>query len=248
MLRLLLLAFAFLALASASAAQPIVTDRPDFTESPLAVEPGRIQIEFGATFQETADDFQRFNAPEALARIGVLGGVELRLGLPEYVRVEADGPPRVVREDASEPSIGAKLELGEASGIPLGLIVESTIPVLNGVDLEEAAQTVILTGSADLSERFSLGSQIQGTYNDTPETLDLGATLVLGFSVDDQIGTFAEFLFTRQASRDPGTELVFHTGATVLLTEDFQLDAHGGIGLTGESPRYLLGVGASARF
>src|SRR5687767_7085827 len=63
----------------------IVTDRPDFTESPVAVPRGAVQVEMGNTY-ERADDVRANTLGEMLVRVGVHRGLELRLGLPSYVR------------------------------------------------------------------------------------------------------------------------------------------------------------------
>ena len=251
MLRALLLSCL---LAASAAAQPLTTDRPDFTESPLAVDAGRIQVELGATFQ--AFDFQGertvFNTPEALVRVGVARGVELRTVLPEYTRVvrEADAlAPRIVTEDATDPSVGLKVELGNASGVDLGVIAETTVPVVESeFDVDRSVQTVIVTAAGDLSPRLSLGSQLSATYNETPDRVGLGATVVLGLSLDDQIGLFAELAASDPVDVAIDAEVLLHGGATLLLTDDLQLDAHAALGLTDTAPEYLVGVGASARF
>jgi hypothetical protein len=246
-LRLLLLSGL---LAASAAAQPLVTDRPDFTESPLAVPSSRVQVEFGATFQEFEGGATALNAPEALARIGVFRGAEVRVGLPDFARDETGlGQLRVVNEDVTDPSLGAKLELGEASGVALAVVAETTLPFINnGFRPEDAAQTVILTGGASLSPRVSVGGQVGATYNETPETVDLAATLVLGFALDSQIGAFVEVAASDPVDIVADAAFLLHGGATLLLTEDLQVDAHAGLGLTDTAPDYLIGVGASARF
>jgi hypothetical protein len=249
MLRLILSCALLIALVPASGAQSLVTDRPDFTESPLAVPASRVQIEFGTTFQEFDEGATSVNAPEALARIGLARGLELRVGLPEFTRDETGpGQLRVVNEQATDPSVGAKLELGEASGVALAVIAETTLPVFDGIEPEEAVQTVILTAGRDLSPRLSLGSQVSASYNETPDRLRLGATVVLGFALADQVGVFAELAASDPVGVTVDAEVLLHSGATLLLTDDLQLDAHAGLGLTDFSPAYLVGVGASARF
>ena len=58
---------AALAACSVHAQDPISTDRPDFTESPVAVPTGRVQLETGATVVRDAGETIG-SGPEALIR------------------------------------------------------------------------------------------------------------------------------------------------------------------------------------
>ena len=46
---------------------------------------------------------------------------------------------------------------------------------------------------------------------------------------------------------DAPAALLVHTGATLLLSDEAQLDAHVGAGLSDTAPELLVGVGASVR-
>ena len=62
---------------------PLVTDRPDFTESTKTIPRGHLQIEAGFTFvyDRRGDDRLRDHAaPELLLRIGLADDFELRIG------------------------------------------------------------------------------------------------------------------------------------------------------------------------
>ena len=68
-------------------AEPLITDRPDFTESTDAIPAGHFQLEAGYTFtydREHTDRVRDHAAPEFLLRIGVIDDVELRLGWQGY--------------------------------------------------------------------------------------------------------------------------------------------------------------------
>ena len=68
----------------AQSEDPIITDRPDFTESPVSVSPGTIQIELGATAFDY-DAGSLWNAGETLVRYGLFNKVEMRLQLPSAI-------------------------------------------------------------------------------------------------------------------------------------------------------------------
>ena len=63
--------------------EPLVTDRPDFTESTDAVPRGRFQLEMGYTFpydRETTDRVRNLTAPESPLSLGRVDAFRLPLG------------------------------------------------------------------------------------------------------------------------------------------------------------------------
>ncbi|OZC04167.1 transporter [Rubricoccus marinus] len=248
---------ALLAFAAASGAQPLTTDRPDFTESPLAVEQGRFQIELGTTFEEAGSEGPLIVAPEALVRLGVLPFAEIRLGLPNYLRFEGESRATGTRADDgwTDPSVGLKLELGSLAGVDLAFLGSTSIPVDENAEVlgtfgsNRLVPSFLLIAGTDLAPGLSLGTQGGITYNGPgADDADLAATLVFGYSLADQIGAFAEVAISDRVSVDAPASILVHTGATLLLSDDVQLDAHVGAGLTETAPDYLVGIGASARF
>ena len=62
---------------------PLVTDRPDATESPAVVPLGYLQMETGAFFESFDDNGLKVNSTvynTSLLRIGILEHIEFRLG------------------------------------------------------------------------------------------------------------------------------------------------------------------------
>ena len=104
---------------------PLITDRPDFTESPVSVARGVIQLEGGYTFTGVSGT-RSHSLGEILVRVGVGGPLELRFGVNSY-QIEGGSPVRRGMEDSG---IGAKLEVVEAAGArpTIGLIVGASLP------------------------------------------------------------------------------------------------------------------------
>jgi hypothetical protein len=69
-----------------SAKEPLVTDRPDFTESSSSVGSGVLQLESGITFLDLQSGTEVTTVGEILARWGVAEKFELRFVLPTYSR------------------------------------------------------------------------------------------------------------------------------------------------------------------
>ena len=105
----------------AASAQPIATDRPDFTESTETVPRGRIQLEAGVTYER---DFGEgaFSGPESLLRYSPARRLELRLELPDYT---AGGGAGTLGDAAA----GVKVALGPVGPWGLAAIGMLTGPI-----------------------------------------------------------------------------------------------------------------------
>ncbi len=227
---------------SASAADerpPMSTDRPDFTEGPTAVAPGGAQLEGGGTW-ERSDGSSFLSGPEALLRLGIVPRFEIRVGLPNYV--DTDG-----FSGAGDAALGAKLELGSPNGIDLGLIGMLSLPTgEEGISSEEVEPTVILTGGRALDDTWSLGGQVSASSLMLHErTLQYAATLVVGRALQPNLNLFFELAGV--LDEHGNGSLLVHHGYTFPVSPNFQLDVHGGVGLTHDAPDGFLGAGFAVR-
>lgn len=221
--------------------QGLVTDRPDFTESGVTVPVGILQFEGGATYSSLTGDLSEIVVGEALLRWGVFERVEARIGAPSFVSV-SNGD---TQSGLSDGSLGAKVQLGPVgSGWDLAIIGEVSMPIGDEEFSSDALDpSFILTAGRDFSETVSLGVQVAAawpTQGDDRE-FEWGGTIVLGSALSSQTGAFIELAVTVPES---GTApLVGHTGLTYSVSDTFQLDIHGGVGLTDTAPDVFGGVG-----
>lgn len=221
----------------ARAQAPLVTDRPDFTESAVTVPRGTIQAETGFTWERAGGE-ATLSGPEALLRWGLHDRLELRLMLPDYVR----GPAPAGFSDAG---LGLKVAFGERAGWDAALLASAALPLGEAPFGGEAwSPEVALAAGRDVGSRASLGAQLTGTWADAG--LALGGTLVGGWSLTDQGGLFVEVA----ASRAPGeaVAVLLHHGYTWQPLPSLQLDVHGALGVGKAAPAGLLGAGLSTRF
>lgn len=233
--------------------QPLVTDRPDFTESALSVDPGFFQLEFGATWFE-ADDDNVMTLPEALLRVGLSDRWELRLAPGSWLEIDRPG-----REDLSgvtNARVGFKVELVQAvadvlGGMDLALIGTTTVPTGDDDLVSGRWQPeIVLAAGWGLTDRVSLGSNLGVARLDDDGEWFTAAWIsgVIGVAVRDRWGAFFE-LFVFNAERDDGPETVtLQTGATYLFSDDLQFDARIARRLSTEGPDMLIGVGGAWRF
>jgi len=224
------------------ASAQLVTDRPDFTESAVAVPATRVQVEAGASFEvvDTGAGGGAFgvSGPEALVRLGLADGFEARLGLPGYRIADVTRPDD---RGFTDLALGAKAGLARFAEWAVAAIVEVSIPVDSDASVSPLA---ILIVGRDLGA-VSLGAQTEVVWDRTTDRTEVGGTAVVGVPLAEHVGGFAE---VAAGTTPDGAAVLAHTGVTLLHSPDLQLDAHGGLGLTAAAPDAFGGLGLSVRF
>jgi hypothetical protein len=232
-------------------AAPLVSDRPDFTESAETIAAGRVQVEGGAsrTSSEAGDETA---LGELLARIGLTDRLELRLEPGSFEIVDAPGGGEV--EGLGDASVGVKVRLPRiaAAGAPLAaLIVDAELPTgAERVGEEGMRPGAVLALAWELRDGLGLGANLgwRRARADGERFDQASGSLALGWEAAPRTGVFLEwFGFSRDA---PGGDPLHHLdgGFTFAVTPDLQLDLYGGVGLGGDAPEHFVGAGFAARF
>jgi len=237
--------------------EPLVTDRPDQTESASIVPAGWLQIEAGylqeslaqrahaldGTPHDNAVSGTSMQIPGILLRFGVTDVMELRVGTA-YMREEFDRDPAIF-DPTNRGDIAETIELGGLSPLSLGLkalllaergwipqtavLASVTVPGTGSEDFDQnyLAQEFRLAFAHTLSERLSLGYNL-GVSNDESAVAHTGFySLALGAGITDALGLFVEIFGDLPGDAPPVHK--FDAGATWLLSPDLQLDASGGM-------------------
>ncbi|HEX9945053.1 MAG TPA: transporter [Thermoanaerobaculia bacterium] len=236
---------------------PLVTDRPDFTESVSTVPPGHYQIEAGTTFARQGDA-DSSSLGEVLVRIGAGERLEARLGLGSYGRVDPGLPVTGTVSGYEDPSVGLKVRLTEddpdllAPGHPaMALLFATTLPLgSDELTSDEWQPEAKLALSWALTDRWSLGSNLGYAYpaGEDERFHQLSASLTAGLSLTERLGVYLEgFGFSKESTDGSGTRYV-NSGLTWLLSNDLQLDVRIGAGLDDPHPNWFAGLGAAVRF
>ena len=240
--------------ASATASrEPLVSDRPDFTESTSTVGRGDLQAEGGYTFARSAGE-RSSSAGELLVRIGVTRFAELRIEPGSYSWVTSPSGTESGREDGE---IGAKLRLHNAkdetpSPIPaVSVVLKSSVPTGGAVFRENRLQPEVeLATEWTLTRHVGLGTNIDMArpVADGQRSTEFAASASFGFDLSPRFGAFAEaYGFVRQNSGSKRTGYV-DTGLTAALSADLQFDVRAGVGLNGTPPDYFVGAGLVRRW
>lgn len=239
--------------AQGSEPEPLVTDRPDFTESTESVAPGRFQLEAGYTFTRNEDD-KEHALGELLLRVGLWQQIELRLGGNSYVWLDSPDGDAHGFEDMS---LGVKIKLVEGSERfevtrpHVALIIATTLPTGDHDFGEDNPQPEVKLALAwDLSERLSLGSNLNYAFASEADDRfhQFSGSLALGYKLTEKWGCYIEYFGFVPESEDGPNASFFNGGLTYLVTNDLQLDARAGVGLNGDDPDYFTGLGVSWRW
>ncbi len=255
-----------LGLPAAPLTEPLVTDRPDFTESTEAVPFGRVQLEMGYTFTWDHEDGERVKdhtAPEGLLRLGLWENFELRIGWEGYSWSQArfgDESPRgrpITRREwsqgASDLSLGFKYKLVEQDGLVphFGIIGELSLPSGSaGVSSGDVDPAVKLLWAHDLTDDLA----VAGNVNFAVPTEEAGrffqtaASVSLAYSLTERLGTYIEYYGFYPNTRTSDCAHYVNGGFTYLLTDNLQFDIRAGVGLNEEADDFFSGIGFSWRF
>jgi hypothetical protein len=246
-------AAAILATTFANAEDPLITDRPDFTESAFVVGRGVVQLEGGVSYAD-ADDESVTTVPELLVRWGITRGIELRVLAPIYAWIDGAGEST---NGFLDMALGAKIALndGQRDGFwgktGAALIVATTVPTgSSAVSSDKLQPAATLSLAWDLSPSVSLGTNIGWARpeEDGNRFNTIYASVAAGLGIAENTSLFFELIgFDRERDRGPST-VTFQTGLTYLVNADVQLDLRAARRLTADGADLLLGIGASTRF
>ncbi|MBT8477617.1 MAG: transporter [Gemmatimonadetes bacterium] len=238
--------------ASGQETEPMVTDRPDFTESASTVAPGRFQFELGYTFSKAGDE-ERSDFGELLVRIGILSWLEGRLGLNSISLVRS---PQVDQEGFQDLAIAFKAVLfrkpgGGSAAVPqVALLFGTDLPTGDsnfGANAVQPGAKLALDFS--LTDRLNLGSNLGWAYLASgEERFHQGVgSVVLGYAISEPVTVYFEWYGLFPENRGGGADHYLNGGLTWGLTANLQLDWRIGAGLQDPNPNWFTGVGLSFR-
>ena len=231
--------------AGAQDTAPIVTDRPDVTESAIVVPQWSVQAENGLTWA-LQDGQHTVSGTESLLRLGVGPHFELRFGLPDYLLNVSPGRRP---HGFNDSSLGFKQQLGPLpEKIELSVIVATSFPTgTSGVTTHGVDPFVKLPWSRDLRSGWSVGG-MQSFFWPT-ENERRNPTWESTFYVEKEVtepwAVFVEYAGD-YSHFDSARQLV-HVGTMYRVGRRHQLDVHVGFGLTTSAPTHFVALGYSFR-
>jgi hypothetical protein len=244
--------------------EPIVTDRPDFTEASVTVGRGVVQLETGYTYSyddEGDESLKSHSIGEPLLRMGVFADwLELRIAW-NYAKEEttSGGPLGATRQDlsgAEDLYLGVKFALTPQEGIlpEMALVPQMTVPTGGGdFTADEVLPGVNWLYGWDVTEVISFAGSTQANRAIDEGTgrsyTEFAQSFTVGYSLADRLGMYTEwFAFFPHSADTARVEHYFNGGFTYLFSDDVQFDIRGGKGLNEASDDWFAGTGLSIRF
>lgn len=236
--------------------EPLVTDRPDFTEASSTVGWKVTQIELGYTYvfdNDGTNQTIQHTYPEVLTRRGIFANwLELRF-VNTFSTTIVDDDDTTGRDDNQ---VGLKIGLTpQQRYLPeIALIPQISIPTgSDETTTDEFLPGANLVYAWDLNDRFSLAgsSQVNQSVDGLGDKFnEFAQSVAVGVSLTDRLGGYAEWFALLPADGAVGNDdqHFFNGGFTFLISNDIQWDIRGGVGLNDEADEYFFGTGFSLRF
>ncbi len=233
--------------------EPLITDRPDATESPTAVPKGFLQVETGGfyeSFEKNNIKTEMFTYNTTLVRYGLLNNLELRLGW-DFV----EGQTKVngtaldnVTSGFNPLLLGFKTTIVQENGCmpEIGFLGHLYLPFTAGSDYRPETTGVDFRFSFanTLSDKSSIAYNLGAAWrDDSPEAAYL-YTVAYGYAITDKLGAYAE-LYGDFPENSKANHL-WDAGLTYLVSNDVQLDATVGSSIT-KGQDLLISAGVSFR-
>ncbi len=257
MKKYLLLVFSIFSLQSLIAQEepePIITDRPDRSESAVTVPKKTFQIESGFTFGWDKNDgikTRELGYMGNLFRYGVLSRFEVRVGVA-YAGFEQEV---IDTEEKTSLNGFAPLVIGFKWNVLHGDGPIPTLAILSHVDIPKSAskdfsegnvlQNFILAGSWKLSNVFSLGFNFGSRMDWKESDFTTLYSTSLGIGIAKWLGAFVEFYGFLPAGEYADHR--FDMGLTFPVRHNLQFDVAGGLGISKNSPDGFASFGFAWR-
>lgn len=236
--------------------EPLVSDRPDFTEASVTVGRGVRQLEMGWTYTQDSDNgptVRSHTYPETLLRVGMLADwFELRL----FWSYEQERIAGNTMSGSQDLNIGTKIALTPQEGFlpEMAVIAQMAVPTGSAAFGDnEVLPGVVWLYSWELADWVSTGGQSgliraldSGTNQPYGEFIQ---SWTVAYSLTDQLGAYTEwFAIVPDGADTERTTHFFDGGFTYLVTNNLQLDIRGGVGLNQAADDFFVGSGAVVRF
>lgn len=226
---------------------PLITDRPDATESAFTIPQGSFQIETGVIYESTKFDDNAGSIEDnslhiatTLIRYGMWNNVELRFGTKYTISTSKVGAGESELSGINRILLSAKFHVMEEKGALPEAAMLANVRFPTGDFGNETRYALFIAASHTLSDMFGLGYNI-GTAKEGGDW-QFVYTLALGAGLSNKAGVFAEVFGNFTAENH-----WLDAGLTYLINNDLQLDASFGYGLDTHFPDWFINSGVSVR-
>lgn len=232
--------------------RPMSADRPDFTESPITVDAGAMQLEMSIADYSKDGDSKAIGVALANLKIGLLNSTDIQLVYDPYVK-EDDGVSST--DGGGDMQIRLKINLWGNDGgeTAFGIMPFIKIPTASdGLGNDKFEGGLILPWGTELKEGVGLGLmfEVDFNYNEDKDSYesDFIGTGVLGFDLDEEWGMYLEGISMMSSNSGIDNRFILGIGATYSIDANFTWDAGVNLGLAGDTDDCNIFTGITYRF
>ena len=223
---------------------PIVTDRPDVTNSSLVVPQGSFQDENGIDFTQREGGHE-FDGTNSRLRWGVTPCLEVLVDIPTYFAA-ANGS---LNSGFTNVTPAIKWQISPVPGkIDLSATLGAGLPTgtkaVAGPGLQPYVQ---FPWSLNLTGGWSINGMLTNFLlpSDPTNKLSTESTFALEREFGERAFLFVEYVGDYHVHGGPS--YLINSGGGYRVTPTQQIDFHIGIGLNNNAPSYTFGIGYSFR-
>jgi hypothetical protein len=223
----------------------IATDRPDVTNSSLVVPAGSLQIENGVNFS-TRDGDRFVDGTNTRLRAGIANCLEFLVDMPTYF-ANVRGSQGSGFSDVT-PAL--KWQISPVPGkVDLSAVFGVALPTgSSGVAGPGAQPYLQFPWSWELRGGWGLSGMFTEFFRPAEPTSKLitEATFAIEKKVTERASLFVEYV--GDYPENGSSAQLLNSGGLYRLSPNQQVDFHVAVGLNHNAPRYIVGIGYSARF
>lgn len=234
---------------------PMVTDRPDFTDSPFAMQLGYVQIESGlrytdAVFDKVSPSVEIYDISflGTLVRYGIADKLELRFG-GEYLFQSTKINDLVSEKKGLSAMVaGVKYQLlsSENSFLNAGVICDLTLPFgSSDFKPEKVEPKFALAFSHSIIDELGLSYNFGTQYQSSISKYLNFYSISMGWQISDIYGVFVENYGYFKKSSLPS--FYIDSGVTYLHKFNLQVDLYFGKEITPKTNSWFIGAGFALR-
>lgn len=244
--------------------EPLESDRPDFTESPVTVGKGVVQLETGYEFflnHRAGDVHTEHTFPDTLWRIGMFAEwfewrIEYSYDIINDTISNNPFPPSHLHASGSEDlSVGAKFCLTPQEGIlpAMGIIPSLAVPSGSPSITEGGVMPGLIWAYAwEINKKLDVEMStdvFRRRDDDRNIFTEFAQSIAVQYHWTKHFETYMEWYVTSPTGRTiERTEQNADGGFVFPITNNLQLDVEAGVGLNEAAQDFFAGAGATVRF
>lgn len=231
--------------------RPMAADRPDFTESPITVDAGAVQIEMSFIDYAKAGSDHSWTVAPVNIKLGLLNDVDLQFVYNPYSQVNEAGTTTSGFGDDIQFRLKINLWGNDGGDTAFAFMPFITLPTGSDDD-KHVEGGMIFPWGTDLCEGVGLGLMFETDFvYDVAESgydTDFIGTGVLGFEMTEKIGTYIEGIAIESTDSSVAFRGILGLGVTYALTNDVVFDVGVNLGLAGDVDDVNVFTGITVRF